>query len=129
MNFAKLVVFGVIAAVVIGGIMFFTRTDYADPVAVATAYTKAIKSNNMDKASKYYQPDKADAWKTAADTRLAGMKSGEHDRFFEGIPADPQFGAPATNPRGVTTITTADNGFELDLIRVDDKWYVSRGPI
>lgn len=129
MNFQKLLVIGAIIAVVIGGIMFFTRTDHADPVAVATAFTNAIKSNDMDKASKYYEPDKADAWKIAADERLAGMGSGEHSRFFEAIPADPQFGAPTTSASGLTTITTADNTYALDLVRVDDKWYVSRAPI
>lgn len=129
MNFSKVLVFGAIAAVVIGAIMFFTRTDYTDPIGVATAFTKALKAEDTSKASKYYLPDKAESWKTAADERLEGMKSGEHTRFLEGIPSDPQFGAPSKDAAGVTTVQSSDNALTLGMTEVAGKWYVSQSPL
>jgi hypothetical protein len=129
MNFAKVLVFGAIAAVVIGAIMFFTRTDYTDPIAVATAFTKALRAENTAKASKYYLPEKAETWKAAADERLGGMKSGEHDRFFDALPSDPAFGAAIKDAKGMTTVKSSDNELTLGLTEVDGKWYVSQSPL
>ena len=52
------------------------------------------------------------------------MKSGTFTSYFENIPADPVFTAPA-GASGTIKMKSADNGIVLDLTQVDSKWYVS----
>ena len=129
MDFPKVMLLAVVAAVVIGSFVFFTRTDYSDPAAVATAFTKALKANDPGKASKYYLPSEAEAWEAKATDEIYAMKSGQTERFFEGLPADPAFGEPTPAPDGSTVIQSADKAFSLGMTQVDGKWYVSKAPL
>jgi hypothetical protein len=124
MNFPKLMVIVGVAALAIGSFVYFTRVDRSNPAAVATAFTKAMKKQDTKTASQFYLPDKAEAWKTAMDTKIDGMKSGTFTSYFENIPADPVFTAPA-GASGTIKMKSADNGIVLDLTQVESKWYVS----
>ena len=109
-------------AIVIVGYQFFTRVDRTDPVKVAKAFTSALKSGNTSKASSYYVPAEADAWRDSVD----GMKSGQTTRYIEAVPSDPAFTAPVTSKEGVTTVQSADKSYTLQMKQIDGKWYVSR---
>src|SRR5206468_9433589 len=91
-----------------------TRIDRSNPVAVATAFTKAMKGKDTGKASGYYLPDKADEWRQQTDERLQSMKSGSEQRFFEHIPAAPEFTSPVT-AAGKTMIVSGDKAFSLEM--------------
>jgi hypothetical protein len=56
------------------------------------------------------------------------MKSGARDRFRERIPAEPAFTAPVTTAAGVTTVSSADSAYALEMKQIDGKWYVSKIP-
>jgi hypothetical protein len=123
-NFKKLMLIVIPLVVVIIGYQWMTRVDRSNPVAVATAFTKHLKSGNVNKAAKYFVPAEADAWEESATY----MKSGARERFQERIPAEPAFSAPVTTAAGVTTISSADKGYALELKQVDGKWYVAKVP-
>ena len=125
MNFPKLMVLVAVVVVAIGSIMYFTRTNRSDPAAVARAFTKAMKKQDSKAASGFYMPDKADAWLTATQTKIDGMKSGTFTRYYEGIPEDPVFTTPA-GASGTIKMQTAAKDFDLELTQVDSKWYVSK---
>ena len=124
-NFPKLVVIIAVAAVAIGSFVYFTRVDRSNPAEVAAAFTKAMKKQDTKTAADYYMPDKAEAWKTAIDTKIDGMKSGTFTSYFENIPADAEFTTPA-NASGTVRMQSADKGIILDLTQVEAKWYVSK---
>src|SRR5579862_8139613 len=65
-NFQKLMLIVIPAALLIGAYVYFTRVDRSDPIAVANAFTKALKDGNTAKASTYYLPAKAESWRTNA---------------------------------------------------------------
>ena len=123
MNFAKLMIVVVTVVLVISAWKFFTRVDRTDATAVANAFTSALKSKDTSAASSFYVPDKAEAWQQATDERLQGMRSGAKERFFERIPAAPQFNTPVAAD-GKTTIVSGDKQFWLEMTQVDGKWYV-----
>jgi len=109
-------------AVLIVGYQYFTKVDRSDAIKVATAFTKALHSKNLGTAAGYYTPADAQAWRENID----GMRSGSSDRYFERIPADPAFTAPVTSKAGITTITSGDKNFSLEMKQIDGKWYVSK---
>jgi hypothetical protein len=125
MNFPKLVVIIAVAAVAIGSFVYFTRVDRSNPAEVAAAFTKAMKKQDTKTAAEFYMPDKAEAWKTAMDAKIDGMKSGTFTSYFENIPADAVFATPA-NANGTVRMESADKGIILDLTQVETKWYVSK---
>ena len=125
MNFPKLVVIIAVAAVAIGSFVYFTRVDRSTPAEVAAAFTKAMKKQDTKTAAEFYMPDKAEAWKTAIDTKIDAMKSGTFTSYFESIPEDPTFTAPA-NASGTVRMQSADKGISLDLTQFEAKWYVSK---
>jgi hypothetical protein len=104
---------------------FATRIDRSNPVAVATAFTKALKAQDIGGASKFYVPDQAEAWREKTDGNVQGMRSGSMDRFFERIPAAPDFATPVT-VAGKSMVVSADKGFSLEMTQVDGKWYVAK---
>lgn len=124
MNFPKLLVLIAIAAVLIGGFVFFTRVDRSNPAEVATAFTKAMKKQDTEKAADFYLPEKAEAWKTAIDAKIDAMKSGSFTSYFENIPEDPAFATPA-GASGKVQMESSDKAFSLELTQVESKWYVS----
>jgi hypothetical protein len=125
MNFKKLLI--AVAAVVLIIVVWklATRTDRSNPVAVATAFTKAIKGKDAAAASRYYVPDKADQWRQQTEEHFQGMKSGAEQRFFERIPAAPEFAPPVT-AAGKTMIVSGDKSFSLEMTQIDGKWYVAK---
>jgi hypothetical protein len=123
-NFKKLLLIVIPVAVLIVGYQWMTRVDRSNPVEVATAFTKHLKAGNNSKAAKYYVPDQAEEWEQS----VTYMKSGARDRFRERIPAEPAFGAPVTTAAGVTTISSADKLYLLEMKQVDGKWYVAKVP-
>ena len=125
MNFPKLMVIVAVAAVAIGAFVYFTAVDRSNPAEVARAFTKAMKKQDTEKAASFYMPDKAEAWKTAMDTKIDQMKSGTFTSYFESIPGDPEFTAPA-DASGTVRMQSADKGISLDLTQVEAKWYVSK---
>ena len=127
MNFKKFLI-GVAAAIVLIALyQFFTRVDRSNPVAVATAFTKAMKGKDFDAASKFMVPDQASAWRSSAEEKVSGMKSGSKASYYENIPEAPAFSAPVT-AAGVTTIASADKNYTLEIKQIDGKWYVAKPP-
>jgi hypothetical protein len=124
MNFPKLMVLVGIAVVAIAAFVYFTGVDHSNPAEVATAFTKAMKKQDTKSASALYMPDKAEAWRTAMDTKIDGMKSGTFDSYFERIPAEPVFTTP-DGASGKVRLQSADKDMTLDLTEVESKWYVS----
>ena len=124
MNFKKVLIAAVAVVAVIALWQVLTRVDRKNPVAVATAFSKALKSKDTGAASKYYLPDKADQWREDTDNRLQGMRSNAMDMYFERIPAKPEFTAPVT-VAGKTMIVSADKSYSLEMTQVDGKWYVT----
>ena len=124
MNFKKLMLIVVPLAVIIIGYQWMTRVDRTDAVQVATAFTKNLRSVDASKAAKYYVPEQAAAWEES----VTYMKSGARERFRERIPAEPGFSAPVTTPAGVTTISSSDKAYALEMKQVDGKWYVAKVP-
>ena len=125
MNFKKLMIAVAAIVVIIVVWKLATRTDHSNPVAVATAFTKAMKAKDTGAAAKYYVPDKADEWRQQTDERLGGMKSGSEERFFEHIPATPAFSPPVTTA-GKTMVVSGDKNFSLEMTQIDGKWYVAK---
>jgi hypothetical protein len=125
MNFKKLLIAVVAVALVIVVWKLATRIDRSNPVAVATAFTKALRAKDTSAASGYFVPDKAAQWREQADERLGSMKSGAEERFMERIPSAPEFTSPVTSA-GKTTIVSGDKGFSLEMTQIDGKWYVAK---
>ena len=125
MNFKKLMIAVVAVVVVIAIWKFATRVDHSNPVAVATAFTKAMKKNDTSTASKYIIPDQAQTWRETTDEQISGMKSGAEARYFELIPDAPNFSAPVT-AAGKTMIVSADKAFSLEMSQVNGQWYVTK---
>jgi hypothetical protein len=123
-NFKKLMLIVIPLAVLIIGYQWMTKVDRSDPIQVATAFTKNLKSGDVSKAAKYFVPTEAEAWEESATY----MKSGARERFQERIPADPAFSAPVTTAAGVTTISSADKAYALEMKQIDGKWYVAKVP-
>ena len=122
LNFKKLMLIVVPLLIVIFGYQFLTRVDRTDPVKVATAFTKALKSGNTSKASGYYVPEEAESWRDGID----GMKSGQTTRYIDSVPSDPAFTPPVTSKAGLTTVQSADKTYTLQMKQIDGKWYVSK---
>jgi len=124
-NFKKLMI-GVVAVVVLICVwQFFTRVDRSNPVAVATAFTKALKGRDTGRASKFYIPDQAAAWREKTDDSVHTMRSGATERLFERIPDAPAFSEPVT-AAGKTIVVSADKSFALEMKQIDGKWYVAK---
>jgi hypothetical protein len=106
-----------------------TRVDMSKPEAVAAAFLKNLKANNVDKAGKYWVPDGADAWRTAAAGRIESMQSGTFTRFFEDLPAsDATFTSSRKAGAAANEQTLSSGNFTVDMRQIDGKWYVSKGP-
>ena len=131
MNFKKLLLIIVPIALLIVGYQYFTRIDRTNPVAVGTAFTKAVKARDTSAASKYWVPDKAQAWKTDVDARLSKLRTNATESYFEHVPSDPAFTAAPTavTVAGTMTLISADKSFNLDLAQSEGKWYVSKAPL
>jgi hypothetical protein len=129
MNFKLLLVILIPIALLLIGYKLLTRLDRSDPVAVGTAFTKALKSRDTGAASKLWIPDKAEAWRADADKFLGRMKSGATETYFERIPSAPGFTAPADPKASAATLRSSDTTFSIDLTQMDGKWYVSKAPL
>lgn len=130
-NLKKVLIAVAALALVIVGWKFLTRVDRSNPLAVAAAFTKALKAQDTATASGYYVPDRAEAWRTATDDTLRKMRSGTMERFFEGIPSKPVF-ASVTNAGTASdkmTVKSEDSAITLDMSHVSGKWYVAKSPI
>ena len=126
----KLFFAAIVAAVVlIGGYVYLTHVDRSNPVSVGNAFTKALKTGDTSSASGYFVPDKAQAWRTAADDNIRKMRSGTLERFYENIPSKPGFTSANGAGAGTVTLKAAEGNFTLDLSQVNGRWYVSKGPI
>lgn len=105
------------------------RVDRTNPDAVASAFVVALKGENLQKAASYWVPDAADAWQTSAADQIKHMQSGTSTRFFENLPAKPEFkkthGAKA--PANEQTLTA--DGATVDMRQLDGKWYVCKAPL
>jgi hypothetical protein len=127
-NFKKFMLLIAAAVVLLAGYELLTHVNRKDPVAVATAFAKALKHKDTSSASKYYLPDKAAAWREKTDSDVDGMRSGTMERFFERIPDAPAFSSPVT-VAGKTVITSADKNYRLEMTQIDGKWYVSNSDL
>jgi hypothetical protein len=123
-NFKKLLLIVIPLAVLIIGYQWVTQVDRGNAIEVATAFTKNLKAGDNSEAAEYFVPTEAEAWEES----VTYMKSGARERFRERIPADPAFTAPVTTAAGVTTISSADKAYALEMKQVDGKWYVAKVP-
>jgi hypothetical protein len=132
MNFTKILLIVVPIGLLFGGWLYMHHVDRSDPVAVATAFTKAMKNNDLVTASSYYVPERAEAWRSSTDDALSRLKSGPSRIFFDGIPGSPVFvtvapkAGKAVNPDQMSL--QSSEGYALDMTRSTGKWYVSRSP-
>ena len=123
-NFKKLMLIVVPLALLVVGYQYLTGVNHGDAVEVAKAFTKAMKAGDLSAAGKYYVPAEAEAWEGS----FTGMKSGARERFRERIPADPAFTPATTDAKGVTTVSSADKSYSLEMKQIDGRWYVARNP-
>jgi hypothetical protein len=128
LNFKKFLVFFIPAALLFGGWKFLTRVDRANPAAVATAFTQALKGRDTGKASSYWVPEQAQTWRTGADDAIDKMKSGATEMYFESIPGDPAFAALPGAAAGTVTMRSSDKSYTLELAQIAGKWYISKAP-
>jgi Tfp pilus assembly protein PilE len=124
MNFKKVLIAAVVAVIAL--YTFLTKVDRTNPVAVATAFTKAMKAKDTSSASKFYVPEKADAWRQQTDDKIGSMRSNATEIYFERIPSAPGFTPPVT-AAGKTMIVSADKSYTLEMMQLGGKWYVSSG--
>ena len=124
MNFKKLLLIAVPVILLFVTYQWMTKVDRTDAVQVATAFTKNLKSGDNSKAAKFFVPEQAEAWEES----VTYMKSGARERFRERIPAEPGFTAPVTDTKGVTTVSSADKAYALEMKQIDGKWYVVKVP-
>jgi hypothetical protein len=129
LNFKKLLIIVVAVVALIGAFKYFTRVTGTDPVAVGTAFTKALRARDTTGAKHYVLPERADAWQVAADANLKSMRSGTLERFFEGIPSSPAFAAATGATASNMKLESSDKSFTLEMTQTSGKWYVSKGPI
>ena len=129
LNFKKLLIVAFAAVALIVGWKYLTRVNATDPVAVGTAFTKALKSHDTATASTYIVPERAAAWRTTADENIGKMRSGTLERFYEGIPSSPGFTAVAGATATAMKLESADKAFSLEMSQSGGKWFVSKGPI
>ena len=127
----NLIIGVVIVIVLLAGWRWWAgRVDRSDPSAVASAFLAALKSENVGKASGFWVPDGAEAWKTATTEKLYAMPSGSHSRFFEDLPGKTAVFTVNRNPKSpVTEQTLSTPGFSVDLRQIGGKWYVCRAPL
>lgn len=128
----KQLIIGVIVVIVLfaGWRWWAGRVDRSDPNAVAAAFLAAVKSENIAKASAYWVPDAAEAWRIDTEKKIYAMPSGSHGRFFEDLPGRAAVFTSSKNPKAPPneqTLSTA--GFTIDLRQIDGKWYVCKAPL
>jgi hypothetical protein len=107
------------------------RVDMTKPEAVSSAFIRAMKSKNIDKAAKFWVPDGAEAWRSATAAKIESMQSGTYTRFFEDLPdGSTTFTAATRDAKGPANEQVMScSGTNLTLRQVDSKWYVCKGPI
>lgn len=127
----KLFVIGLV--VVVAGLatwrVIANKVDRTNPDAVATAFVVALKGENLPKAASYWVPDKADAWQTSAADQIKHMQSGTSTRFFEGLPAKPEFKKTHAPKAPANEQTLSADGATVDMRQLDGKWYVCKAPL
>lgn len=123
MNLKKVLIAAVAVIAVIAIYKMLTRVDHGNPIAVATAFTKAMKSKDTSTASKYVVPAKSESWLEATDDKIDRLKTNASEIYFEHLPENPQFSAPVT-AAGKTIVVSADKAFTLEMTQIDGKWYV-----
>jgi len=106
------------------------RVDLTKPESVSAAFFGALKSNNLSKASGYWVPDGAEAWRASAAEKVEKMQSGSFTRFFEDLPdraavftSSRRAGAPAGEQ------TMSANGASVDVRQIGGNWYVCKAPL
>jgi hypothetical protein len=108
-----------------------SRVDFSKPDQVARAFTAALKSENVDKASKYWVPSEAEAWRTSANEKITSMQSGTFARFFEDLPdgsvAFSDAPSGAKSPANEKLMRSGDT--TLSLREVEGKWYICHSPL
>jgi hypothetical protein len=110
--------------------IFAGRVDKTKPDAVATAFFKALKGNDVEAAAKYWVPDGAAAWSAGAAKTLDQMQGGTSTRFFEDLPSGTPVFVSSRRPKSPAneqTLTTG--GSSVDLRQIEGKWYVCKAPI
>jgi len=128
----RTIVIGIVIAIALiaSWKIFSGRVDLTKPDAVAGAFFKALKANDIPKASKYWLPDGAEAWSSSAAKSIDQMQGGTFSRFFEDLPTGtPEF-AVSHKPKSAANEQTMTTGnVSVDMRQVDGKWYVFRAPI
>jgi hypothetical protein len=121
-----LIIVGVLAVVLISW-KFFTRLDRSDPIAVANAFTEAMKDQDMKEASSYFPPDQSAAWLEKQQARVDSMKSGATENYFAGIPEAPGYTLPAAGANGSKLLlTSSDKSFTVEMGKIEDEWFVTK---
>jgi hypothetical protein len=132
---------GIVKALIIGLVIVIAglatwriiagRVDMTKPEAVSAAFMSALKSKNIDKASKYWVPDGAEAWRTATAAKIESMQSGTYTRFFEDLPdGSAAFTMATRDPKAPANEQVMNTtGGSLTVRQVSDKWYVCKAPI
>jgi len=104
--------------------------DRTNPNAVAIAFVKALKANQIDKASQYWVPGGAQAWADGATKTIDQMQGGTYTRFFEDLPAGTPVFTTSRKPKApADEQTMSTSGANVDLKQIEGKWYVCKAPI
>lgn len=116
------------ALILFGGYKIFSnKVSWDDPKSVGTAFLKAVKAENFDRAKKYYVPAEADAWAEQMTETLRNMKSNAHETFQNSIPDKPEF-VSVPSPKGSTDTTFKAGDVTLGMRQIEGNWYVSKSP-
>ena len=107
------------------------RVDLTKPEKVSAAFISSLKAKNVDKASKYWVPDGADAWRASASSKIESMQSGTYTRFFEDLPdGSATFTAAPRDPKAPANEQVMNcNGTLVTVRQIENKWYVCKAPI
>ena len=121
----------VLALLGFGGYQIFSaRVDRKDRDAVGKAFLQQLKKEQVGKAKKYYVPADADAWETATNEKLLGMKTNAMGTFRDSIPDEPAYSVVPANklPKGTnagdTWLMAGDT--TIGMRQVDGDWCVSK---
>jgi hypothetical protein len=122
-----LVVVGLFAF--LGFQLWHNHVDQSNPDAVARAFVKAIKGENMKRAATLWVPAEAEAWRAGAEKDLNSRSGNGHIEFINGLPGNPVFVSSRAPKMPENEQIMKAGDLSLNLRQIEGKWYVCKGPL